>query len=411
MSTSDLHASAAQTAVIVIPARGGSRGIPLKNLERVGGTSLIGRAVRTARAVPSAALVVVSTDHPAIAAEARRHGAQVIERPADLASDTAGSEGVVLHALEVLAADGVTAPVTVLMQCTSPFIDALDVELAIRRVAQGRDDVVLAATPSHAFHWVERDGAAVARGHDAAHRPRRQDRETEHRETGAFYAMRTTGLQEHRHRFFGQVALQLVPGLTAIEIDTPADLTLSRALAATLVPAGGIDAIDADAVVTDFDGVHTDDHASVATDGTEHVRVHRGDGLGVAALRRAGVPLLILSTERDRVVAARGRKLGVETLHGVEDKAAVLSRWITDHGLDPARVVYVGNDVNDLGAMAVVGWPVAVADAHPTVRAAARHVLSREGGDGAVREVCDLVLAALPSVGAPALPERHPVTV
>lgn len=364
----------------------------------------MGRAVRAARAVPSAGRVVVSTDHPGIAAEARRHGAHVIDRPSDLASDTATSEGVLLHALATLADEGVE-PVTVLLQCTSPFVDPLDIELAVRRVADGEHDVVLAATPSHTFHWVENDGNAVARGHDAAHRPRRQDREAEHRETGAFYAMRTSGLLEHQHRFFGRIGLQLVPGLTAVEIDTPADLALSRALAATLVPAGDLTAIDADAVVTDFDGVHTDDHASVATDGTEHVRVHRGDGLGVAALRRAGVPLLILSTERDRVVAARGRKLGVATLHGVDDKAAELARWLADHDLDPARVVYVGNDVNDLAAMATVGWPVAVADAHPAVRAAARHVLSREGGDGAVREVCDLVLAALPraatSVTAP----------
>ena len=383
----------------------------MKNLERVGGVSLVGRAVQTATSAPSVRRVVVSTDHPGIAAEARRHGAHVVERPAGLASDTASSESVVLHALAALDATADVTPVTVLLQCTSPFIDATDLEAAVRRVASGEHDVVLSATPSHAFHWTERDGTATARGHDAAHRPRRQDREPEHRETGAFYAMRTTGFREHEHRFFGRIGLQIVPSLTAIEIDTPADLELARALAATLVPGPTLTAIDADAVVTDFDGVHTDDHALVTADGTEHVRVHRGDGLGVAALRRAGIPLLILSTERDRVVAARGRKLGVETRHGVDDKAAVLATWLAEHDLDASRVAYVGNDVNDLAAMATVGWPLAVADAHPAVRAAARHVLTSEGGNGAVREACDLVLAALPRVSTSAPVRRAPLSV
>ena len=116
--------------------------------------------------------------------------------------------------------------------------------------------------------------------------------------------------------------------------------------------------------------------------------------MGVALLRAAGVPVLILSTEVNPVVAARARKLQVPVLHGVEDKASALKDWIAAEGLDPARVAYLGNDVNDLGCLHLVGWPVVVADAHPAVRTAARLVLSRRGGEGAVRELCDLVLAA-----------------
>ena len=146
--------------------------------------------------------------------------------------------------------------------------------------------------------------------------------------------------------------------------------------------------------MTDFDGVHTDDAAHVDAAGNESVRVLRGDGLGVARLRRAGVPVLILSTETDGVVSARARKLRVECLQAVEDKASALRAWMAERGLDPARVAYVGNDVNDLPALALVGWPVAVADARPEVLAAARVVLRSAGGHGAVREVTDRVLAA-----------------
>jgi YrbI family 3-deoxy-D-manno-octulosonate 8-phosphate phosphatase len=122
------------------------------------------------------------------------------------------------------------------------------------------------------------------------------------------------------------------------------------------------------------------------------VTVSRADGAGVEALRRAGVPVLILSRETNPVVAARGRKLGVEVLQGVEDKAEALNRWAETAGVSLARSAYLGNDVMDLPAMALVGWPVAVADAHPLALAAARIVLERTGGHGAVRELADLVL-------------------
>jgi N-acylneuraminate cytidylyltransferase len=104
------------------------------------------------------------------------------------------------------------------------------------------------------------------------------------------------------------------------------------------------------------------------------------------------VPVLILSRETNPVVTARGRKLGVEVLQGVEDKAEALSFWAETAGVSLARSAYLGNDVMDLPAMALVGWPIAVADAHPQALAAARIVLERTGGHGAVRELADLIL-------------------
>jgi YrbI family 3-deoxy-D-manno-octulosonate 8-phosphate phosphatase len=122
--------------------------------------------------------------------------------------------------------------------------------------------------------------------------------------------------------------------------------------------------------------------------------VSRSDGMGIAMLRRAGIPVLALSTERNPVVTARASKLGMAVRQGVEDKAAALVEWITENDLDPARVAYVGNDVNDLECLRAVGWPIVVPEAHPQARALARTVLSRPGGAGAVRDLCDRVLAA-----------------
>jgi len=390
--------AATPVALVVIPARGGSQGVPLKNLEPVGGVSLVGRAVSSALAAPGVARVVVSTDHAGIAAEARRFGADVVERPAGLSGSTASSESAVLHALDAL--DG-EYEVTVLLQCTSPFVDPSALGAAVAQVADDEADVVVAVAPTHDFQWVLTDGVASPVGHTVEHRPRRQDRAPHFRETGAFYVMRTAGLRAAGTRFFGRVALQPVDERTAMEIDEPADLQLARDLARTLEP---VTSLDVDALVTDFDGVHTDDHAHLDSNGLESVRVHRGDGMGVNLLRRAGVPLLILSTERNPVVRARADKLGVDVLHGIEDKAAALDEWLAVNRLDPARVAYVGNDVNDLSAMSRVGWPVAVADAHPRVLSTARLVLDRRGGDGAVREVCDRIVAARTSSSSSQLP-------
>ncbi|GER23009.1 transferase [Zafaria cholistanensis] len=385
--------------LVVIPARGGSKGIPLKNLRPVAGRSLVARAVDAALCAPSVTDVVVSTDHPGIRAEALRCGAQAVDRPAELSGDLATSESAVLHALDAHRTQAGEDPeVVVLLQCTSPFIDPADLDAAVTEVLAGGADVCFSVAESHAFLWtVGPDGRVAAVGHDAAHRPRRQDREPQYRETGAFYALRTEGFRRHGHRFFGQLRLHVVPPEHSVEIDSPEDLDLVTALAARREEAApGGAGIDVDALVTDFDGVHTDDAVLLSEDGTEHVRVHRGDGMGVARLRRAGVPLLILSTEKNPVVAARGRKLGVEVLQGIDDKASRLAEWISARGLDPERVAFLGNDVNDVGAMATVGWPLAVADARPEARAAARLVLSAKGGHGAVREACERILAAQP---------------
>lgn len=372
--------------VVVIPARGGSKGIPGKNLARVGGRPLVVRAVQAALAASLVDTVIVSTDDSDIAAAARAAGARVVVRPDELSGDTASSESALLHTLTQLE----TRPeVTVLVQCTSPFIGAEQLDAAVQRVLDGPEDVVFSALESHEFQWAESNGAVFGVGHSATFRPRRQDRAPHFRETGAFYVMRTAGLVESGHRFFGQIGIQPVPLAHATEVDSLDDLALVQALAAIV---DRPEPLDVDALVTDFDGVHTDDRAQLSQDGTESVVVSRSDGMGISLLKKANIPVLILSTEVNPVVRARADKLGVPVLHGIADKAAVLEKWLHDAGWDPARVAYVGNDVNDLGCLALVGWPIATPDAHPSVLAAARLVLTRHGGDGAIREVCDLIL-------------------
>jgi len=146
-------------------------------------------------------------------------------------------------------------------------------------------------------------------------------------------------------------------------------------------------------VAFDFDGVFTDNLVIVSEDGTESVACSRGDGFGVQALRDAGVGLVVLSTETNPVVGARCRKLGLECVQGLDDKAAALREQIVARGTTPDRTAFLGNDVNDIGCMSAVGVAVGVADSHDAVLPYVSFLTSKRGGFGAVREFCDLVIA------------------
>lgn len=138
----------------------------------------------------------------------------------------------------------------------------------------------------------------------------------------------------------------------------------------------------------------TDNRVWVDQDGRESVAVNRADGLGLARLAQAGVEVLVLSTEENPVVGARCRKLRLDFAQGVRDKREVLAGWMRERSLRPEEVVFVGNDVNDKECLALAGLGVAVADSHPEILETADWVLSRGGGYGAVREVCDLIMKA-----------------
>ena len=401
------HAANAQLrtgdgATAIVPVRGGSKGIHRKNLRTVRGTTLIARSVEGLLRSGGVSRVVVTTDHPDLAAAAVAAGAEVVDRPAALAEDSTSSEAALLHALGVLARRGELSPVTVFAQATSPFLDVEALDDAIASVASGQADSVFAAVLDHGFLWTEKAKGARGIGHDHRERPRRQDRAPQYRETGSFYVFDTDGFLDAGHRFFGRIAPAVTRSFAALDIDEPEDLLVAEAIAGLAerqlgIPSGSEHPehhLDVDAVVTDFDGVHTDDRASIDADGVERVSVHRGDGLGVRLLREAGLPFLILSTERVPIVAARAAKLGVDVVYGSADKASALRDWAATNAVPLERIAYLGNDVNDIPALEIVGWPVVVSDAHPAARAVSRLVLERRGGDGAVRELAELVLAA-----------------
>ena len=143
-------------------------------------------------------------------------------------------------------------------------------------------------------------------------------------------------------------------------------------------------------IAFDFDGVFTDNSVFVFQDGREAVRCSRSDGMGVSKLTALGIATVIISTEPNPVVSARGRKLKIDCIQDCADKRAAIDQVAAKLGLTLQQVAFMGNDINDLPCLTAVGLPIVVSDAHPDVVQWAAYQTKKPGGNGAVREVCDL---------------------
>tara|TARA_B100001750_G_scaffold174264_1_gene142450 strand:- start:93 stop:569 length:477 start_codon:yes stop_codon:yes gene_type:complete len=144
-------------------------------------------------------------------------------------------------------------------------------------------------------------------------------------------------------------------------------------------------------IVYDFDGVMTNNKVYIDQNGNEMVQVNRGDGLGVAEIKKLGIQQLIISTEENPVVSVRANKLDIPFLQGVANKKYALTDYCQKKDIQNLQVAYVGNDINDKDAMAITGFSFCPADAHETIKEISNHVLKRNGGDGVIRELLDLI--------------------
>ncbi|MEW6400752.1 MAG: HAD hydrolase family protein, partial [Chloroflexota bacterium] len=222
-------------------------------------------------------------------------------------------------------------------------------------------------------------------------------------QTGHIDAIRLSTITD-KHSLTGDVIYPLVidPRYT-VDIDTLADWAKYETLVYS-----GIDIVSPGSprrpmpkniklIITDFDGVITDNRVWTDQNGTEMVVASRSDSMRLKQLRELGIETIILSSEPNPVVAARARKMGVEAVHnvGISNKGGAMRELLDRKNVKGDEVIYIGNDWNDLPCFEIAGWAVAVADAYPEVLRAADHVLSTPGGHGALRELCELVLTNL----------------
>lgn len=228
---------------VIIPARGGSRGVPGKNLQPVGGRPLLAWSIEAGRLVAAAEGLVVSTDSQEIAAVARRYAARVVERPAELSDDAAPTEPAIAHALDTLGApdDGTV----VLLQPTSPLRRASTVRAVVDAVTSGDADSALTVRRAHDFLWgMAEDGSGVRR---YERRLRRQDMKPTFAETGSVYATSIAAFRRSGDRISGRTRLIEVDTWQRLDADTPADLEVLDCLLA---------------VWRDFEDVAADPHLS-----------------------------------------------------------------------------------------------------------------------------------------------------
>ncbi|MCA9978957.1 MAG: HAD hydrolase family protein, partial [Anaerolineales bacterium] len=307
-----------------------------------------------------------------------------------------------MHALQTLAAnDGYHPDVLAFLQCTAPLTTSADIDGTVNLVINDGYDSAVTMIPYHYFLWRDAgDGRMSGINHEATRRLRRQEREPEFQEVGAVYAMRTAGFLAHRFRFFGRIGKYVVPPLRAFEIDEPADWPVAEALmigagratAVSLPPAARLQTVRA--IVTDFDGVLTDNKVLVDETGREAVVCSRGDGWGINLLKKAGYHIACISTETNPVVAARCRKLDIPYWQGQTDKLSALTSFLAAHNLPPEACLYVGNDTNDAACLRHAGIAVVPQDAAPEVKPLADWVTAVTGGNGVLREIAHHLLNA-----------------
>jgi len=396
----------------LIPARGGSKGIPRKNIREFAGAPLIAWSIAAALRAETVTRVIVSTDDEEIAAVAREWGAETpFLRPAELAQDDTADYPVFRQALDWLAAHEDYRPeVVVQLRPTSPVRPLHLVDDAVRLLLAHPDaDCVRGVVPSgqnpYKMWKIDAESGRMlpllqVEGLAEPYNAPRQSLPKTYWQTGHIDAIQVSTILEKGSLTGDEIWPLMIDPRYTVDIDTPADWERYE----RLLQDPHIQAVDplvsrrafparVRLLLMDFDGVLSDDLVLTDQDGRESLRCSRSDGFGLSLLReKTDIQAAVLSREENPVVSARCRKLKLEVYQGVRQKDQALKALIQARGWNPAEILYLGNDLPDLPVLPQVGYFAAPADAHPDVLRRADLILKHRGGRGAVREICERLL-------------------
>lgn len=396
----------------LIPARGGSKGIPRKNIRSFAGYPLIAWSIAAAKQSQLVTRVIVSTDDEEIAEVAREWGAETpFLRPTEFAQDNTTDLPVFEHALSWLKEnEGYQPEIVIQLRPTSPIRTKNMVDDAIRILQNHKDadcvrGVVVAG--QNPFKMWRFNGADKPLGQllevDGIKEPYNAPRQIlppVYWQTGHIDAIRTSTILGKKSLTGDVIYPLVIDAKYTVDIDTLPDWAKYEALVYS-----GLEMVSPGKdrkpmpemiklIISDFDGVVTDNAVITDQDGKESVLASRSDSMHIKTLKEKGIDFMILSSELNNVVQARAKKMGVEAIHGVgmQAKGNVMRQILEEKNIKAEEVIYVGNDLNDLPCFEIAGWSVAVADAYPEVIRAADFVLTKNGGHGAIRELCEIVL-------------------
>lgn len=394
----------------IIPARGGSKGIPRKNIRCFGSHPLVAWSIAAARQSNLVTRVIISTDDAEIAEVGKNHGAEApFLRPAELASDLAVDFPLFVHALSWLDEnEGYKPEFIIQLRPTSPIRPRGMVDSAIQLLIDHPEaDSVRGVIPSgqNPYKMWRLEGDHMVpllqvEGVKEPYNSPRQELPATYWQTGHIDVIRTSTILEKHSLSGDRILPYLVDPAFTVDIDNLRDWNRAE----WLVWNSQLDMVfpgkqprpfpkQVKLMVMDFDGVLTDNRVWVDENGREAVAAFRSDSLGLALLRgRTGIEPLVISMETNPVVTARCRKMNVPVLQGIQRKAEALTNILKEKNILPEEVIYIGNDTNDLECFPVAGYAIAPSDAESIVQTAADLVLTRQGGHGAVREVCDILM-------------------
>ncbi len=371
--------------VALMPLRAGSKGIANKNLRPLAGRPLFAWALAAALDSGIFEEVHVATDGVAIAEAVRALFPQVLLFPRSTASatDTAPTEQVMAEFQAQTRFD-----VLGLVQATSPFTEAAHFQEARAAFEAGACDSLVTVSRMKRFFWSE---AGEALNYDPAERPRRQEQLGELVENGAFYFTRADILRRTGSRLGGRICTHEMPEHAQLEIDEPADWAAAEALLLERRQRRSADTIRA--LVLDVDGTMTDAGMYYGAEGEMMKRFDTRDAAGLRMLRGQNLRLAVITGEESPAVASRMRKIGVsEYFPGITDKLPVLRSLAHRWRLNLAEIAYMGDDLGDLACLRAVGLALCPADAVGEVRRASDFITEARGGQGAVREACEMIL-------------------
>lgn len=389
--TSNQHTFAAY-----IPVRGGSKSIPLKNIKDFCGKPLVYWTIKAANDAAEIDAVYVATDSDLIRKTVEEfgfHKVRVINRGNDTVTDRASTESALLE-----FADNYDFQHVILIQATSPLLESSDLVGGIDCYLKEEADSLLSVVRQKRFIWERNNGFAQPVNYEPANRPRRQEWEGFLVENGAFYITSKKRLQQSKCRISGNIAVYEMPEDTYFEIDELSDWLIAENLKENRLRMSGYSQVDfkqINLLVTDVDGVLTDAGMYYSTSGEEFKKFNTRDGKGIELLRAVGIKVMFLTSENVELVRKRADKLKIDFLHmGIGNKKAFLDEFFANHNeFDFSRTAYIGDDINDLECIQASLFSATPADGAKKVKKAAKYNCTLSGGQGCVREVCDLILS------------------
>lgn len=379
--------------VALIPARGDSKSIPLKNIKPIAGKPLIFWTIEAALNCSKIDRVYLSTDSAEIsrvAEQIENERFEVIGRSSGTATDTASTESVMLEFSNVHDFKNI-----ILIQATSPLLTSGDLTRAIEIYEQKKADSLLSLVEQKRFIWQECEYGFVAPlNYDPIQRPRRQDFDGHLAENGAFYITSKEALEKTKCRISGNMAYYKMPDETYFELDEPSDWNiieqlLSNRRKSTQSLEHYLKKIKI--LITDVDGVMTDCGMYYSENGDELKKFNTRDGMAIQLLREHGIRTVIITKENTKIVEHRAKKLKFdEVFQGINDKMAVLESLKNKYGFDYSEIAYIGDDINDMPVLKRVGFSFCPNDAVDDVKKICIAIAKEKGGNGVVREFYEL---------------------